>query len=140
MKTEIRSIGMVIVRKPLLLRNWSDFTYLSDRDRMLNVRKKIVVMNVKILIDQVARYEVKEWVQRSKSKLRAQSARVLPSPSIFPVKRRPPLSPMKFFKNSWMIHVPSPGIGGCAYAVKSVCLTVRGAGPFGSKKDLGRAA
>jgi len=46
---------------------------------MLNVRKKIVVMNVKILIDQVARYEVKEWVQRSKSKLRAQSARVLPS-------------------------------------------------------------
>jgi hypothetical protein len=45
---------------------------------MLNVRKKIehnVVMNVKILIDQVARYSVKRW----KSKLRAQSARVLPS-------------------------------------------------------------
>ena len=81
---------MVIGQKSLLLSlsqadryeatsNWSDFTYLSDRDRMLNVRKKIVVMNVKILIDQVARYEVKEWVQRSKSKLRAQSARVLPS-------------------------------------------------------------
>ena len=49
---------------------------------MLNVRKKIVVMNVKILIDQVARYEVKEWVQRSKSKLRAQSARVLHSHEI----------------------------------------------------------
>jgi len=61
--------------------SWRDFTYLSDQERMLNVRKKIehnVVMNVKILIDQVARYG-KEWVQRSKSKLRAQSARVLPS-------------------------------------------------------------
>jgi len=35
-------------------------------------------MNVKILIDQVARYG-KEWVQGSKSKLRALCARVLPS-------------------------------------------------------------
>jgi hypothetical protein len=36
--------------------NWSDFTYLSDQERMLNVRKKIehnVVMNVKRLIDKI---------------------------------------------------------------------------------------
>ena len=51
--------------------NWSDFTYLSDQERMLNVRKKIehnVVMNVKILIDQVARYG-KEWVKKVEIKI-----------------------------------------------------------------------
>jgi hypothetical protein len=56
---------MAIVQKPTFLRNtnaklidtshWSDFTYLSDQETMLNVRKTIehnVVMNVKILFDQ----------------------------------------------------------------------------------------